>query len=244
MEDTYLFRVIPFLKTINEERRMQFEKYFASAPLWLLASISIEEMKQGTVFVREGEPADTIYFVGSGAIKATDYRIFGIAYDFMIIHNKVYAYGGLEVIMDLDTYKTTLQTVTKCVVLKVPRSQFQRWLMSDINALKNESKNVAEYLHEEARNSRAFLFLQGSDRLAFLLISRYEKYAKRGVYRIKGNRKELSDSTGLCLKTINRAIKKFCENGLITQDGRDLIINREQYLKLKDIVTTILAEEY
>ena len=244
MKDTCLFHVAPFLKTISKDRREQFENYFATAPLWLLESISIEEMKKGTVFIREGEPADTIYFIGSGAIKATDYRIYGISYDFMMILKKVYAYGGMEVIMDLDTYRTTLQTVTKCTVLKVPRIQFQRWLMSDIEALKNESKLVAEYLLEEARNSRAFLFLQGADRLALLFINRYDKYAENGLLRAKGNRKELSDSTGLCLKTINRAIKKFSESGMVTLDGRDLLIDQAQYLKLKEIVTPILAEDY
>ena len=28
--------------------------------------------------------------------------------------DKVYAMGGMEFIMDLDTYKTTLRTVTRC----------------------------------------------------------------------------------------------------------------------------------
>ena len=244
MKGNCLYHVAPFLKTIHEDRREQFEKYFATAPLWLLESISVEEMKKGTVFIREGEPADTIYLIGSGAIKATDYRIFGISFDFMTIWNRVYAYGGMEVIMDLPKYRTTLQTLSKCTVLKIPRAKFQRWLDTDIVALKNESRLVAEYLHEEARNSRAFLFLQGSDRLALLLINRYEKYAQDGIYQMKGNRKELSDSTGLCLKTINRSIKKFCEADMVTQNGRDLIINSEQYLKLKNVVHTILAEDY
>lgn len=244
MKDNCLYHVAPFLKSLHADKRIQFEKYFQTAPLWLLESISIEEMKKGTVFIREGEPADTIYFIGSGTVKATDYRVFGISYDFMVIMNKVYAYGGMEVIMDLDRYRTTLQAVTNCTAIKIPRSQFQRWLSTDIVALKNESMLVAEYLHEEARNSRAFLFLQGSDRLALLLINRYEKYAQNGVYRFKGNRKELSDSTGLCLKTINRSIKKFCETDMITQDGRDFIINQEQYSKLRNVVTTILSEDY
>ena len=243
MKNNSLSRIAPFLEKIPEDRRIQFENYFATAPLWLLESLSIEEMKKGTVFIREGEPADTVYLIGTGTVKATDYRIYGISYDFMLIRNKVYAYGGMEVIMDLDTYRTTLQTVTKCTVLKVSRAQFQRWLSSDIVALKNESKLVAEYLLEEARNSRAFLFLQGSDRLALLLVNHFEKYSVDGIYRMKGNRKELSDCTGLCLKTINRSIKKFCESGVITQDGRDLILNQDQYMKLKDIVTTILAED-
>ena len=145
--------------------------------------------------------------------------------------------------MGLDRYRTTMQTVNRSLALKIPRAQFERWLATDIVALKKEARLVAEYLHEETRNSRAFLFLQGSDRVALLLINRYDKYAENGILRMKGSRKELSDSTGLCLKTINRSVKKFCDDGVITSEGRNLIINHEQYLKLKQIVTTILAED-
>ena len=243
MKDNCLYQVVPVLKEIDEDRRAQLETYFATAPLWLLESINVELMPAGTVFIREGEPADTIYFVASGTIKATDYRIFGISYDFMMIRKRVYAYGGMEVIMELDRYQATIQTVDRCLVLKIPRAQFERWLYSDFRALKYEAKLVMEYLHEETRNSRAFLFLQGSDRVALLLVNRYEKYSDGGLLRMKGSRKDLSDSTGLCLKTINRSMKKFCDEDMVTQDGRDLTINYQQYLKLKQIVTTILAED-
>ena len=243
MEENCLFQFAPMLKNINEDRRVQLENYFATAPLWLLESIIVEEMPAGTVFIREGEAADTIFFFAIGAIKATDYRIFGISYDFMMILDRIYAYGGMEVIMGLDRYRTTMQTVNRCLALKIPRAQFERWLATDIVALKNEARLVAEYLHEETRNSRAFLFLQGSDRVALLLVNRYEKYADGGVLRMKGSRKDLSDSTGLCLKTINRSMKKFCDEEMVTQEGRDLTINYQQYLKLKQIVTTILAED-
>ena len=243
MKDNCLYRVVPVLKEINEDSRVQFERYFATAPDWLLESIIVEEVPAGTVFIREGEPADTIYFVATGTIKATDYRIFGIPYDFMMIRKKVYAYGGMEVIMEVGRYQATIQTVDRCLVLKIPRSKFEQWLSSDFAAMKYEAKLVMEYLHEETRNSRAFLFLQGSDRLALLLVNRYEKYADGGVLRMKGSRKDLSDSTGLCLKTINRSMKKFCDEDMVTQEGRDLTINYQQYLKLKQIVTTILAED-
>lgn len=243
MKENYLDYALPQLKSISENRRKQFEDYFRTAPVWLIESFVVEEMEKGTVFVREGEPVDTIYFIISGAIKATDYRIYGISYDFMMIRRKVYAYGGMEVIMDIERYRTTLQTVTRCVVLKIPKIYFKRWLLSDIAALKNESKLMAEYLLEEARENRAFLFLQGPDRLAFLLQRNYEKYSVKGVLRMNGNRKELSDSTGLCLKTINRAVKKFEEAGWITIEKRELVINHDQYLCLKNIVTEILAED-
>ena len=237
-----LEHVLPFLKKIDQERREQFELYFRTAPEWLLESFSIEEMDKGTVFVREGEPVDTIFLVGDGIIKATDYRIYGIPYDFMLF-KKVYAYGGMEILMDLDRYRSTLQTVTKCTMLKIPSVQFRKWMKTDIDALKQESKLMGEYLLEQARNSRAFLFLQGTDRLAFLLIKWYEKYAVDGVLRLRSDRQELADCTGLCVKTITRSMQKFEEMGLIKKEKRTVVIDREQYGRLKEQIAAILVED-
>ena len=149
----------------------------------------------------------------------------------------------MEVIINLDKYQTTLQTATKCTVLKIPKEGFKKWLDSDIIALKQESRLMGEYLLEQARDSRMLLFLQGADRVAFLLMKRYRKYAHNGVLRMKGDRQDLSDFTGLCLKTISRSIKKFKENGMISMQGSYILINYEQYHRMKDMIADILAED-
>ena len=242
MENKYLAKILPFLDEIEKDRRKQFEEYFRTAPMWLMDTFVVEELEKGTVFVQEGEPADMIFFIGKGLIKATDYRIYGINYDFTMF-DKVYAFGGMEVIINLDKYQTTLQTVTECTVLKIPKEVFKKWLDSDIVALQQESRLMGEYLLEQARDSRMLLFLQGADRVAFLLMKRYRKYAQGGVLRMKGDRQELSDFTGLCVKTISRSIKKFKENGMITTQGSNIMINYEQYLRMEEMISGILAED-
>lgn len=240
--DNYLEQALPFLKEIDSGRRAQFENYFRTVPMWLVETFMIEEMEKGSVFVREGDLVDTVYFIGKGLIKATDYRVYGVRYDFMLF-SKVYAFGGMEIIIGLETYQTTLQTVTDCIVLKIPKAGFQRWLESDITALKQEAGLMGAYLLQRDREGRAFLFLQGSDRVAMLLVKRYRQYAENGVLRMKGDRQELAGFTGLCVKTVSRAIKKFKENGMITTMGSQIVINPDQFLRLKEMVQEILAED-
>ena len=112
MKHTYLHDVLPFLRELEREKQKQFEAYFRTAPLWLMDLFQSEIMEAGTTFIRENEPADTIFFVARGRVKATDYRISGIAYDFMKPMNLI-ALGGMEVILGQDTYQTTLQTETE-----------------------------------------------------------------------------------------------------------------------------------
>lgn len=242
MSDNHLDKVLPFLETIDEKRREQFHTYFKNAPLWLIDSFSIEKMEKGRTFIKEGNPVDAVYFVGDGVIKATDYRIYGIKFDF-ILFTDVYAYGGMEIIMELDKYQTSLQTVTDCTILKIPRAQFAKWLKTDIGALRYESKLMGEYLLEQARGVRAFLFLQGADRLAMLFTNRYKKFAVDGVLQVKNDRQELSDFTGLSVKTITRAVQKLEKEKMITREGSRIYVNREQYLKMKSVLSEILFEE-
>ena len=230
-----LYEALPFLKNVDKDRQEQFKTYFKTAPLWLLDSFQIMEMEAGTILVRENMPAENIFFIGSGTIEAVDYRFFGITYEFMRF-DKVYAMGGMEFIMDLDTYRTTLRTVTRCIVVKIPKNIFERWMRSDIYALKHEAKCVGEYLFEDCRKSRELLFLQGPSRLAMLFKERFERYAKNGVLKVRGSRQDLSNATGLCVKTINRAVRKFSEEGLITKEGHQIYIDRQQYENLKALI--------
>lgn len=242
MDKKHLDEVLPFLRTIDKGRREQFYTYFQNAPTWILENLIIENMEKGRTFIQEGAPADTIYFIGDGIIKATEYRVYGISFDFMLF-TKVYAYGGMEVTMELEQYRTSLQTVTDCIVVKIPRVLFSRWMHTDIKSLAYESKLMAEYLLEQARGVRAFLFLQGADRLTMLLINRYEKYARNGILKLNNDRKELSDFTGLSAKTITRAVNKLKEDGELTKEGRYIIVNGEQYVLLKNKLAEILDDE-
>lgn len=242
MRDYYLEEVLPFLKHIDKERREQFLAYFRNAPLWIFENVSIEKIEKGKTFIREGEPVEAVYFIGDGIIKATDYRIYGISFGFMLFTN-VYAYGGMEIIMDMGKYRTSLQTVTDCIVLKIPKAKFNQWMKTDIQSLRYEAKLMGEYLLEQARNVRAFLFLQGQDRLAMLLINRYEKYAEQGVLRIRNDRQELSDFTGLSVKTITRSVKKLREEGLISKEGSNIVIGKEQYASLKENLMEVFSDD-
>lgn len=242
MNINYLDNLIPALSKADKERREQFYTYFKNAPVWVLESFSVEKMEKGRTFIREGSNVDTIYFIIDGLIKATDYRVYGIKFDF-ILFTDVYAYGGMEIVMGLDKYRTSLQTVTDCTVLKISKTQFAKWMNTDFSALRHEAKLMGEYLLEQARSVRAFLFLQGADRLAMLFANRYKKFAVNNVLSLKNDRQELSDYTGLSVKTITRAVKKLEDDGMITKKGSRILINREQYKKLQTSLSQILSED-
>lgn len=239
MEKVQLYEVLTFMKELDKIKREEIEQYFSSAPEWLKDSLQTLRLDKNVTFVRENESIEYIYVLGNGTIKATDYRILGITYDFMKLQG-IYAMGGMEVIMDLNRYRTTLVTVTPCIMIRIPRIQFEKWLKIDMIALKREAKAACEYLVDEARQSRAFLFLQGADRLCMLFLSMYQKKVKEDRVEIRITRKELAEQLGISIKTVNRAMKKFQEVGLITRNGHGIVIHKAQYEKMKEMVTDVV----
>ena len=239
MNPDLLYAKLPFLYSIRKERCQMILKYFETAPDWLADYFKIEYLPPNTVFISEGASASYVYLIADGIVKATDYRILGIEFDFMHF-DKVYAFGGMEVLMKLPEYRTTLTTVTDCNIVRIPRDQYEKWLLYDLEAMKIESHLACEYLLEQARLARAYLFLQGADRLAMLLVTKYEKYAKDGVYYARSNRRSLANEAGLSIKTTSRSIKQLADDGLITPYERALSVTKEQYLRLKERIGKIM----
>ena len=97
-----LYQVLPFMRELKKDRREAIEQFFQNAPDWLLESFRVVELDKNVVFIRENQPVDTVHIIARGMFKITDYRVYGIAYDFMQFDG-INAMGGMELIMDMDT---------------------------------------------------------------------------------------------------------------------------------------------
>ena len=235
----YLYEAVSVYGRLDDKKYREVETYFYDAPKWLIDSFKIIKLEKEFTFIREGEPVTSIYLIIKGVVRAADYRIYGIVYDFMRV-NDLEAMGGMELILDLPTYQATIETVTPCIAIKIPKDIYEKWLNSDMKAMKREAKTVGRYLIETDRKSRAYLFLQGADRLALYLSDQYKKSAKDGRLLVTSTRSEMSEMTGLCVRTINRSVKKFYENGWITKEGNRFSIDEKQYHQLNESIAGLI----
>ncbi len=242
MKEQTLIDAFPALDRLSSEKKSQLCAHFATAPRWLLDHMTITQFPADTIFIREGMPACDVYMVASGTVKAIEYRVLGVQYDF-IQFTKVYALGGMEVLMDLDRYRTTLKTLEPCIAIRISRDSFSRWLSEDICALKYESKLMGEYLLEQGRLAREYMFLPGPEWLAKLLVRKYEERAENGILTVSSNRQLLSNETGFGVKTVNRAVKSLSDGGYITKNDRTILVNRDQYHSLKRLIAMIIAPD-
>lgn len=233
--------VVELIGELHTKERKYLNNYLANAPKWLMEAFQIVRLKKDTAFIHENAHVDTVYILVEGIVKATDYRVQEIAYDYARFY-PVEVFGAMEFLMGYEEYKTTLITETDCRFLRISKDQFAKWMLTDIHAVLEQVKAMSLYLLEQVRKERLFLFLQGADRLFLLFMQIYQKSARHGVCHIKLTRKDLSNSTGLCIKTITRCVKKMEEDGYISREGRTIIIENEQYLKIKTVVSEKIDE--
>lgn len=228
---------------INEimHKSEYLNNYLSNAPYWLIESLCVVKKPKDKLIVEENAKADTIYILVDGTVRAVDYRIKGVAYDYMWFY-AVEVFGSMELFFNIPKYMTTLKTVTDCTFLVLSREQYRRWIWDDKNALQLEVGSMGKYLLEQNRVGRVFLFLQGMDRILYMFVLEYESHKNRKSMVINASRQEIAERSGLSIKTVNRAVKKMEENGFIQRNGRKILISSEQYFKIKSYLDSIVDQ--
>ncbi len=214
-------------------------KLFERAPVNLLEAIEVRHVPNGEIFIEENEKVSNVYFLLSGHAKALERRILGTEYNYMEF-SPITLLGSMEILLGSDTYQATLIALSPCVFLTMRAQAFRNWIESDPNALLMESKNLVRCLLEQGKKERVFLFLQGQDRLFKLFIDEYA-HENNPVYEIKKTRQQLSDCSGLSVRTVNRALKSMKDEGYISIVDHRIFVSREQYKKMSDRLECILS---
>lgn len=240
MADKDIFnRIKKLQESLESEQAEYLRNYLSNAPYWTLESMNLVKKDKNTVFIEENSPADTVYILVEGTVRAFDYRIRGVAYDYMTFE-AVKAFGAMEIFFCIDNYMTTLVTETPCTFLVISRANYEKWIWEDKNALQLEIANTGTNLLSQTRDGRIILFLQGTDRIMYLFSKYYEQQKHEDKLVLSIGRQELAERSGFSIKTVNRAIKKLEEEGFIDRDGHKIIIRNEQYIKIRGYLDLII----
>lgn len=230
------------IDTLQERHRTYINQMFQDAPADLFEDVILKQYPKDTIFIREQKEVDQIYLLIKGEVQALEHRFFGNRYTYMRFQ-AVKWFGSMEVLLGLDEYKTTLATISSCTFLIMHRKDYRRWIEKDTNALLMETKSMGRYLLEQGRKERLLLFLHGRERLFLLFTAEYKALNKAGGQcTIHRTHQEISDDSGLSIRTINRTLKAMNEDGYITYYRGEIKISLEQYQKMQEYLEHIVAE--
>lgn len=229
------------IRKLDAEKQEYFNRYFSGAPRWFMEQFQVIELPAGTIFIHEGEAADKVYVFLAGQVSAVDYRVQEAVYGFFQFY-PIKIFGVMEILGGMETYKTSLATTVKSTFLRIGREQYERWLKSDSNAFQMETKETINYLLEQAKKERLYVLLSGNQRIHQALLKLYQSYAVGGIYSAYVSRKDFSEMTGLSERTVTRTIKNLVLEGYITKKGWNIIMNADQYQRLKKLTDEKMNE--
>lgn len=139
--------------------------------------------------------------------------------------------GEVTILAGMAETSVTLETITECVAVTMPRSDFEQWITEDIEFLRLVSQRIAFKLYRSSYNRGAKLFYPPN----FLLLDYLIRYAKEeGISEkkrilVKKTRQQLYEELGITIKTINRTIHKLKDDGLVGIEKGKMTMDLEQY---------------
>ena len=227
------------LRQIPEEHSDYIKDYFQDASEGLLTAITLETRKANRILVEENDRIEKVYALLEGQVKAVDFRVKGASYEFAVFA-PVTLFGSMECLFGLEHYATTLVTDTACTLMSMPKVVFEKWLLSNPDAMKREAVSMRNYLLERTRESRVMMMLNGTERLMYLLTRMCEMQGQREEYILAVNRQELAEQSGSSVKTVNRSMKKLEESDMVLRVGHKVKITQNQYGSMKEYLDGIL----
>lgn len=220
------------ISSCKEKTRKYLEQYLKDAPIWILSSFRMVEMDRNTVIVRENSRFDTVYILIEGVIRAVEYCNGDYNFDYSWF-GPTKVIGAMETLLGNSSYVTTMETLVPCRMMAISKVLFERWIMTDIHIYHFESRAVGQELLEQARHARAFLFMNGRQRVMAFMAFTYGEICDGKEEQLNLTRQQMADSTGLSIKTVNRVVQELFQDGYIGRRGNRITISDVQHKKME-----------
>lgn len=217
-----------------QPQREYLQQLFKNIPI-SNRSCHVVKMKADTKFVSVNDVCNSVWILIEGQVRAMEEQVSGDIYVFSEFHAPE-LFGEMEGIAGHSFYKATLVTSTDCQFIVLPIENYLDWIRNDPEALFTRARVIMSGILEQAKKERAYLLLDGVDRLILYLTKYYQEYKKDHICTIQTKRQQIAEQTGFSLKTVNRSIKRLADGGLITKKAGKMVITERQYEELIEII--------
>lgn len=211
------------------EKIPEMNEYLKNMPEYLKSTCIIRKVSPGEIIHQKNYKLDYFAFVCSGEHRVINEFENGNVY--MIEKNEPIDFiGEVTILAEEEKTSVTLEATTECILLQIPRNDFEEWIKKDIHLLSLIAKKVAFKLYRSSSRNGAKLFYPAN----FILLEYIIQYAENNKIENNKNliinltREQLYEELGMSVKTINRTIKKLKEGGFIDIIKGKISINNQQ----------------
>ncbi|MCI8517389.1 MAG: Crp/Fnr family transcriptional regulator [Hungatella sp.] len=218
--------------------RGQLEAFFARFPEE--AEVFIKEVPPGDYLIREGDPCFYVYCVLDGRVTAQHY----LGHNAFVVKNfgRLTIMGDIAALGNLKYYSTSIRAITACRMLGIRFSDYWDWLFRAPDFLRNQVETALEILLEEQKKKRALEETPAEMRLLtyFAFYCRKANFHKKdpgGMITVKETREKIAAEVGgISVRTVNRKLTAFVDQGLIAISHGKIRISFEQLQKMEQIM--------
>lgn len=204
------------------------------------AEVFVKKMPAGVFFIKEGEPNTNVYIVLEGTVGPW----FRAGYNAFTSGQcgRLTVIGDIAALGRFGYYTTSSYTLTTCRLLEVRVNDYWNWILQDSEALKTQVGNALRTLVNDLKNKRDLEEESAEVRLLsyFVFYCRKEHFGRKGksgTITVKETRERIAEEVGgISVRTVNRKISQFVEEGLVTVVHGKIQISLEQLRKMKAIV--------
>ena len=199
---------------------------------WLNGKVAWEDFEKGDYIFREGENAERIYIIVKGDVK--------IVKEFSTGKNAIMGiFGPGSVVaevaaVDNRPYPASCVALEKVSAGAIPAKVFQELLRKEPDTAIMLIAGLGAKLRELTENLGAISVMSVDKRLARLL---HKLSANMGVTDVEitlhMTRRDMAEIIGTSFEVVERSLKKFREDNLISVDGKKITIH--DYKKLQEM---------
>ncbi len=220
----------------KEPLRSDMKLFFRAFPE--NAEVFLHEYKEYRVFLKEGDPTDTVYVLLSGRVSARWLSPgYGMYYSYHDAPLKMF--GDLAILAGVGFYSTSVRAESPSRIVSMHREDFLRWLRKDRERFEEVVRDNLQMLMLTAEHTRRMSSQDNMTRFLEYLIWNFEIHYTKGQPGIivrKKREEMVGDIGGISLRSLNRYISDLFDEGVISLRKGKILITSEQIRIIRDKV--------
>ena len=217
----------------NEDAKIFIEKI----PSNIKQKCKIRSIEKGKIVVLKGNNIENVYISFQGKMQVRNEFENGFVYSFASVNPIAYI-GVMEIMANKQTYSSTLETNTECIMLEIPKADFIKWISTDQDLTLDVLHFVSKSMYEQSLKTGEVLAYPAICILISYLINVFESEDKDTIF-LEKTREEIGSILGFSIRTINRNLKCLKEENLISVNRKGISITKDQFYKLVDKLESI-----
>lgn len=218
--------------------------YLETMPLEIRHRITIRKFLPDTIILQKDSPLNSFGIVLKGEERVVNEFENGNLV--MVERNSAVCFiGDVALLAGKKTASVTTESLSECTVLFISAEDFEKWIKEDSRFLLLLSREVAGKLFSASYSRGENLFYSAK----YMLLKYIFKQAQEGVtigkseILIQKTRQQISEETGMNVKTINRRLYGFQKEGIIGIRKGKIIVTRQQCNKMPARLRSLMREK-